>query len=142
VNSPNRVAEGIDPSAPTPPDKRDRIRRFLTAPKDEAALFLCPARHPGRVGRFRATLVGAYGDPQGWRALSTGVMRHVFDIHNEYGRLFAEPVTNANSPLTHILGGEPTVVRPVSVFGQFGLVAPQRGQHRGFGAGVSVGSLP
>jgi len=31
---PNWAAEGIDPSAPTPPDMRVRVRRFLAVPKD------------------------------------------------------------------------------------------------------------
>jgi hypothetical protein len=35
---PNRVAGRIDLPAPTPPDMRVRVRRFLTVPKDFAAL--------------------------------------------------------------------------------------------------------
>jgi hypothetical protein len=34
-----------------------------------------------------------------FKSLASEVMRHVFEIHNEFGRLFAEPITSANSPL-------------------------------------------
>ena len=40
-------SRGDLPPAPTPPDMRVRVRRFLALPKDEAALFLChDDRHP------------------------------------------------------------------------------------------------
>jgi hypothetical protein len=36
----NRVGGRIDLLAPTPPDMRVRVRRFLAVPKDESALSL------------------------------------------------------------------------------------------------------
>jgi hypothetical protein len=35
----NRAGGGFEPPPPTPPDMQLRIRRFLTVPKDEAALL-------------------------------------------------------------------------------------------------------
>src|SRR5437879_8926962 len=58
----NRVAGRIDLPAPTPPDMRVRVRRFLAVLTDQSALFLCHAgSRPGSTVRLQRQPASRYG---------------------------------------------------------------------------------